>query len=415
MRAELVCIGTELLIGQVINTNATWLGQELAAMGVSLLWVTTVGDNPGRMRQALADAAARADLVITTGGLGPTADDITMATLADLLGEPLEERPEVKQHIEAYFAQRRRPISPTNLKMALFPPSADLIPNPVGTAWGASVRLGAAWVMTYPGVPQELHAMWGAWARPAIAARGQGVIHSVLLRYVGIGESVLAEGLADLLEGENPSVAPYAGEGEVHLRATARAGTLAEAQAALAPVLERLRAIAPYYYGEDDQTLPVVVGEALLRAAQTLATAESCTGGLVASRLTDVPGSSRWLRGGLVSYATDLKTSYLSVPDAVIAEHGVVSQAVAEGMATGARSAMSADWGVATTGWAGPAPDLPAEQVGLVWIAVAGPDGVSAECCRFGAFPRATIKQRASQAALDLLRRRINACLRDGA
>lgn len=407
MNAEILCIGTELLIGQTVNTNASWIARELAALGISVLWVTTVGDNWDRLADALERASGRADLVITTGGLGPTADDITIEAVARLLGEPLAERAEVRDHIVRVFEMRRRPLPPSNFKMALFPPSAELIRNPAGTAFGLAARHGRAWIMAFPGVPMELKEMWAAWARPRLAEAGGGTIRSHLLRYVGIGESMLADQVADLLEGANPSVAPYAGDAEVHLRVTARAASEAEAEAMMAPLLARLRAIAPYYYGEDDLTLPAAVGAQLVAAGQTVALGESCTGGLLASRLTDVPGSSRYLRGGVVAYMTDVKTAVLGVDPALVEAHGVVSEAVAIALATRARALLSADWGVGVTGWAGAAPDLPADEVGRVWVGVAGPDGTSAEEGRFGGFPREVVKQRATQQALDQLRRRL--------
>lgn len=409
MRAEILCIGTELLIGQTVNTNATWLGRELAALGVSVLWVTTVGDNWDRLADALARACERAELVVTTGGLGPTADDITIEAIARLMGEPLGERLEVREHIERVFAMRRRPLSPTNYKMALFPASADLIRNPAGTAFGLSARHGNAWIMSFPGVPMELKEMWAAWARPRLAEASGGTIRSHLLRYVGIGEAQLAEQVADLLEGANPSVAPYAGDAEVHLRVTALAATEAEAEAMMAPVLGRLRAIAPYYYGEDDVTLPAAVGILLKARGETVAAGESCTGGLFTSRLTDVPGSSTYVKGAMVAYMTPVKTGVLGVDPGLVEVHGVVSEPVAIALAERARALLGADWGVGITGWAGAAPGLVPEQEGQVWVAVAGAEGATAREWRFGGFPREVVKQRATQAALDLLRRRLTA------
>jgi nicotinamide-nucleotide amidase len=299
--------------------------------------------------------------------------------------------------------------------MALFPPSAELIRNPAGTAFGLAVRHGRAWLMAFPGVPMELKEMWAAWARPRLAEAVGGTIRSHLLRYVGVGEAALAEQVADLLEGANPSVAPYAGDAEVHLRVTALAATEAEAEALMAPVLARLRAIAPHYYGEDDTTLPAAVGRLLQAAGQTVACGESCTGGLLASRLTDVSGSSAWVRGGVVAYMTDVKTGVLGIDPALVGAHGVVSEAVAIALAERARDLLGATWGVGVTGWAGAAPDLPADQVGLVWIGVAGPGGSDAVEGRFGGFPREVVKQRATQAALDHLRRRVSVSHAPGA
>lgn len=410
MRAEILCIGTELLIGQVVNTNATFLARELATIGVDCLWVTTVGDNMGRMLDALSRAFERADLVLVSGGLGPTADDLTVEAIAQYLHERLEERPEVRQHIEDLFRRRNRPLSPSNYKQALFPPSADTIPNPTGTACGVYVRQGDVELMAFPGVPMELREMWQAWARPRIEARAGATIRSVLLRYVGIGEASLAERVAAFLEGTNPTVAPYAGDWEVHLRVTAKATTAAEADALMAPVVAQLQAIQPYYYGRDDETLPAAVGKLLRARGQRVATAESCTGGLLASRLTDVAGSSDYVLGGVVAYDTAVKRDLLGLPDQGVLDQGVVSEPVARALAQAARRVLGADWGVGITGYAGGGPGVPPEDAGLVWVAVAGPDGAAAvsESGRFGATtPRETVKFRATQTALALLRRQL--------
>jgi nicotinamide-nucleotide amidase len=407
MNAEILCVGTELLIGQVVNTNATYLAQELAALGIDLYWVSTVGDNYGRLDEALRQATSRADLVLVTGGLGPTADDITVEAVGRVMGEALAERPEERDRIVRYFERLNRPMATSNLKMALFPPSAELIPNPTGSASGLAAKVGRATVMTFPGVPFEMKAMWEGWARPRLAALGGGTIRSALLKYAGIGEAQLAEQVARYLEGANPSVAPYASSGEVHLRVTAKAETEEEAEAMLAPVIAELTAIQPYYFGRDEQTLPSVVGDLLLERQATLATAESCTGGLVASRITDVAGSSNYFLGGLVTYAGIAKTGLLGIPDDLLVG-GAVSQAVAERLAEGARARLGTTWGVGITGFAGGGAGVPDDDVGLVWGAVAGPDGVTAESWRYGGrVPREMIKFRATQSLLDLLRRRL--------
>jgi nicotinamide-nucleotide amidase len=408
VRAEVLCIGTELLIGQVVNTNATYLARELAAIGVDLFWVTTVGDNPARMHEAIATAMGRADLVLVSGGLGPTADDLTVEAVANWLGEPMVERQEVRDHIDSWFRQRNRPIAASNYKQALFPPSAELIPNPNGTAYGLCVRKGNACLMAFPGVPMELRSMWTSWSRPRLQAESGATTRSVLMRFVGIGEALLAERVAHLLEGSNPSVAPYAGDWEVHLRVTAKAATSEQADALLAPVVAELAAIAPYYYGRDDETLPAAVGRLLSQRGETIATAESCTGGLLASRLTDVAGSSAYVRGGVVAYDVDVKRRLLGLPDEGVLDQGVVSEPVARALAQAARRTPGADWGVGITGYAGDGPEVPAGQAGLVWLAVAGPDGEVAEAANFGgSVPRETIKFRATQSALALLRRQL--------
>jgi nicotinamide-nucleotide amidase len=409
MRAEILCVGTELLIGQTVNTNATFLAQGLAALGIDCYWMSTVGDNFARLQEAIATAWGRADLVLMTGGLGPTADDITVEAIARFLGEPLEERAEARAHVEALFAARKRVLVPSNYKQALFPPTAGVIPNPTGTAMGCHVARDGKQIMAFPGVPFELKQMWREWAEPRLAKAGGGMIRSVLLKYTGIGEAMLAEQVAGYLERSNPTVAPYAANGEVHLRVTAKAGSPEECDRLLAPVVAELSALAPHYYGRDEQTLPSVVGDRLLARGQSVGLAESCTGGLLASRLTDIPGASRYVRGGVVCYDTALKVAMLGVPEAMIEAEGVVSRAVAERLATGAREALVADWGVGVTGWASGGPGVPEADAGLVWVAVAGPDGdVEAREARYGArTPREMVKYFATQAALDLLRQRL--------
>lgn len=406
MRAEILSVGTELLIGQTVNTNATFLAQELASLGVDVHWVVTVGDNFDRLARALSDAAGRADLVVITGGLGPTADDITVEAIARHLGEPLEERPDALAHIEALFKQRNRPMAPSNRKQALFPPTAQLIPNPAGTALGLAAEQAGVRYWAFPGVPSELKRMWAEWAKPTLSALSGETIHSALLKYVGIPEATLAEQVSRYLEGSNPTVAPYAGNYEVHLRVTAKAETVEAAKALMAPVVSELRAIAPFYYGQDDDTLPSVIGRMLLERGEWLGIAESCTGGLLASRITDVAGSSRYMRGSVVCYATDVKTGLVGVEAGMIAREGVVSGAVAEALAERARSVLGAEWGIGVTGYASPGPEV--KEPGLVWIAVADGSGVQARAFRYGrSASRETIKLWATQSALDMLRRRL--------
>lgn len=404
MRAEILCVGTELLIGQVVNTNATFLARELAALGIDVHWVVTVGDNFERLGAAIAEAASRAELVLLSGGLGPTEDDITIEAIARHLGEPLEERADVRRHIEELFQKRNRTMNPSNLKQALFPPSATPIPNPTGTAYGLHVERQGTQFMAFPGVPHELETMWRSWARPRLM--GGGVIQSVLLKYTGIGESDLASMVSTYLQGTNPTVAPYASNGEVHLRVTAKAASAELAQAMLEPPVRALSAIAPYYYGRDEDTLPSMIGRILNERAQTLAVAESCTGGLLASRITDVSGASNYFLGGLVVYATRLKTELAGVNAGWLAREGPVNREVAEELAAGARARLGADWGMGVTGWASGGPGVPAGQAGLVWVAVHGPDGSHAEEHRFGeTTPREVVKYRATQVVFDLLRR----------
>jgi len=387
--AEILCIGTELLLGTILNGNARWLAEELAALGIPHYRQTVVGDNRERLIEVVREAAGRCSLLICTGGLGPTPDDLTTEALAAAFGAPLQERPEVWVDIQAKLAGRGRPIAASNRKQALLPEGAALLPNPTGTAPGLiwSPRPGFT-VLTFPGVPAELRAMWIGTAVPWL--RDQGVAGSVfesrLLRFWGIGESSLAEQVADLLELANPTVAPYAGAGEVKLRLTARAATSEAARQLLAPVEADLRArTGSLCFGTDSDSLASVVLERLRQRGETLAVAESCTGGGLGGALAAVPGASDGFLGGVISYANAMKQILLGVPAELLATHGAVSDPVAIAMAEGARAATGSTWAIAVTGIAGPGGGSAEKPVGLVHIAVAGPDGCRSEAARFGA------------------------------
>ena len=387
--AEILCIGTELLLGTILNGNARWLAEELAALGIPHYRQTVVGDNRERLIEVVREAAGRCSLLICTGGLGPTPDDLTTEALAAAFGAPLQERPEVWVDIQAKLAGRGRPIAASNRKQALLPEGAALLPNPTGTAPGLiwSPRPGFT-VLTFPGVPAELRAMWIGTAVPWLRDQGVegGVFESRLLRFWGIGESSLAEQVADLLELANPTVAPYAGAGEVKLRLTARAATSEAARQLLAPVEADLRArTGSLCFGTDSDSLASVVLERLRQRGETLAVAESCTGGGLGGALAAVPGASDGFLGGVISYANAMKQSLLGVPAELLATHGAVSDPVAIAMAEGARAATGSTWAITVTGIAGPGGGSAEKPVGLVHIAVAGPDGCRSEAARFGA------------------------------
>jgi nicotinamide-nucleotide amidase len=386
--AEILCIGTELLLGNILNGNARWLAEELAALGIPHYRQTVVGDNRERLIEVVREAAGRCSLLICTGGLGPTPDDLTTEALAAAFATPLEERPQAWAAIEARLAGSGRPIAASNRKQALLPVGATLLPNPTGTAPGLiwSPRPGFT-VLTFPGVPAELRAMWHGTAVPWL--RSQGVAGSVfesrLLRFWGIGESSLAEQVADLLDLANPTVAPYAGAGEVKLRLTARAATAEAARQLLEPVEAELRArTGPLCFGADSESLASVVLERLRQRGETLAVAESCTGGGLGAALAAVPGASDVFLGGVIAYANDVKQGLLGVPAGLLAAHGAVSDPVAIAMAEGARAATGSTWALAVTGIAGPGGGSDDKPVGLVHIAVAGTDGSQSEATRFG-------------------------------
>ncbi|NCJ07746.1 competence/damage-inducible protein A [Synechococcales cyanobacterium C] len=408
--AEIICVGTELLLGEILNRNAQFLAQELARLGIPHYYQTVVGDNPVRMKRAIAVACQRSGLLIFTGGLGPTPDDLTTAVLADFFDAPLVERPEIWADITQKFAHRGLPPSESNRKQALLPRGAAILPNPTGSAPGLiwHPREGLT-ILTFPGVPREMHRMWQETAVPYLISQGYGQqpIYSQVLRFWGIPESVLAEKVAPFLDLTRPTVAPYAGEGEVRLRVSTVAASQAEAATWIDPVVAQIKAICGiHYYGCDDETLASVVGALLGEQGQTLAVAESCTGGGIGHQITVTPGSSAYFLGGIVAYDNSLKQALLGVEPQTLALEGAVSAAVAEQMAVGVRSRLHTTWGLSTTGIAGPEGGTPEKPVGLVYIGLAGPDGVQSLKCEFGAHRgRDWIRLVTVLTALDTVRR----------
>jgi nicotinamide-nucleotide amidase len=398
MSAEILCVGSELLLGNITNGNARWIAEQLAALGVPHHRQQVVGDNRERLVAAVREAAGRCQLLITTGGLGPTPDDLTTEAIAAAFETPLAERPEVWADIRAKLEARGRPVTPSLRRQSLLPVGAELLPNATGSAPGMiwrpepshlpfPVQSGFT-ILTFPGVPSEMQAMWSATAAPWLQRSGlaDGVFASRMLHFWGVAESTLAEQVADLLEQSNPTVAPYAGAGGVKLRLTARAASAAEAEALLAPVEAEIRARAGLAcFGADDVSLASLVLELLRQRGQSLAVAESCTGGGLGAALSTVPGASDVFLGGVIAYANAVKQGLLHVPAEVLQASGAVSDPVAQAMAEGVRCATGADWAIAVTGIAGPGGGSADKPVGLVHIAIAGPDGCVSEGLRFGA------------------------------
>ncbi|WP_341886420.1 competence/damage-inducible protein A [Synechococcus sp. UW140] len=375
---ELLCIGTELLLGNIVNGNARWLAEELARLGIPHFRQTVVGDNRERLMEVVLEASRRCRVLICTGGLGPTPDDLTTETLAAAFNAPLEERSEVLADIKAKLSARGRPMAANNCKQALLPAGATVLGNPLGTApgmiWSPLENFS---LLTFPGVPAEMQAMWEQTAVPWLQQQGltSGIFRSRLLRFWGIAESSLAEQVAPFLEQQNPTVAPYAGRGEVKLRITAWADNGEAADALIAPVEQQLRQIGgSNYFGADGDSLASVVLACLRERGETLAVAESCTSGGVGAALGAVPGASDVFLGGVIAYANGIKQTLLGVPADTLANHGAVSEAVAIAMAEGVRQTTGADWGVAVTGIAGPAGGSASKPVGLVHFGVAGPE-----------------------------------------
>jgi nicotinamide-nucleotide amidase len=410
MSAEIICVGTELLLGDIPNKNAQFLAQQLAGLGIPHYYQTVVGDNPKRLKQVIEIASERAQVLIFTGGLGPTPDDLTTETLADFFGVPVVERPEILEDIAHKYAQRGREMTPSNRKQALIPQGAEVLPNLAGTApgiiWQPRPRLT---ILTFPGVPSEMQQMWRE-AVPYLKSQGWGkeIICSRTLKFWGIAESALAEKVALFLSLPNPTVAPYASLGEVKLRITAIAGSEAEAQQLIEPVDEKLQQIGGLdYYGADEETLASVVGKLLLSLGETLSVAESCTGGGLGQMLTDVAGSSSYFLGGIIAYDNSVKISLLGINSQELAQLGAVSASVAEKMADGVRMRLSTTWGLSITGIAGPDGGTATKPVGLVYIGLAGPNGeVQSFEYRFGqARGRSSIRHASACTALDHLRR----------
>jgi nicotinamide-nucleotide amidase len=416
--AEILSIGTELLLGQVVDTNAQFIGGELAKLGIDSFFRTTVGDNPARIKEAFRVACERADIVISTGGLGPTADDLTTECIAEFFNVPLIFDEEVLEGIEAKFAMLRYKMPESNRKQAFRPEGAQILPNPAGTApgilWQVDPQIckrvgisGSRTVLTFPGVPRELKRMWSETAAPFLAkSHANSVLWSRELKHFGIGESALAEKFAHLLNSENPTVAPYAGQWECRLRVTAKAKTVDEARAMAEPIVEEIRTgSGTLCYGFDNDTLESVVGALLTESRKTIAVAESCTGGLVSARLTDISGSSNYVGLNVVSYANDAKMQLLGVSDDVLKSHGAVSAECAEQMAQGIKKLAKSDLGLSITGIAGPTGGTPEKPVGLVYIGLATDEGYAGKELRLpDRLSRSDIRYRSASEALNMVR-----------
>lgn len=418
MRAEILTVGTELLLGYTVNTNAAYLSQRLAQCGVDCYRHQTVGDNAARLAEALRDASRRADLLLITGGLGPTVDDITVRTVAQAFHQPLRYDARLARAIAGQFRNRRLRMPAVNRRQAWVPRDAEILPNPLGTAPGLYLRLPAdasvadracCHCFLLPGVPSEMQAITEGSILPRLRRwqRG-GTIVSRTLHVVGAPESAVDQRVARWLRLRPPvTVGIYASAGQVALRITAKAASPTAARRLIRPVERALRrGLGPLCFGADDDTLERVVGQLLVRRRATLAVAESCTGGLVMHRLTEIAGSSRYLRGGIVAYDNRVKEHVLRVSPVLLKRHGAVSRPTALAMARGARERLHATFGLSVTGIAGPSGGTVWKPVGLVYIACAGPRGTRCKTYRLIG-TRRLIKWQASQAALDLLRRQL--------
>ena len=405
MTAEIVSVGTELLLGQIVDTHAPTMARILADCGIGCRRRQTVGDNLDRLVEALNVALARADLVITIGGLGPTQDDLTREGIAAALDEDLALDPDYEKTLREIFAVRRFTWVESNIRQAMRPPSGRFLDNPNGTAPGLLCEKGGKVVIALPGPRNEFNPMAEGVVR-AYLERVQGgkVIHSRTLRVCGLGESLVEEKIRHLMQGDNPSVAPYAHPAEVHLRLTASAGSVAEAEKLLDPMETQIRKVlGNAIYGVNDQTLESAVIDRLRMTGQSLALAESLTGGWLGMRLTSVAGASDVFRGGVISYTGEAKRELLGVSQETLSQFGPVSEECSREMAAGCRNRFGATIGVSLTGNAGPTSDKDGKPVGLVFIGIAQPDKVQVWDYRFRG-SREDIRQRSTQIALVKLR-----------
>jgi nicotinamide-nucleotide amidase len=370
MNAEIISVGTELLLGHTINTDTAYVARELSAIGVNLLFSCTVGDNPERLKTALQSALSRSDLVITTGGLGPTGDDLTKETIAETAGKKLVLHQESMGRILNYF--KGRVLGETQQKQAMLPQGCTVFPNDWGTAPGCGFETDEGKVLIMlPGPPSELIPMLKNYAVPYLTKDEKAVISSKIVRVFGLGEGFVAEKITDLTDCANPTSATYAKDGEMFVRVTARAQNELTADAMCAPVVDKLKSrLGNFIYGIDVESLEEVVVTELAKRKLHLACAESCTGGLLSSRITDIPGASEVFHMGAVTYANEIKTLLLDVPEETLKQYGAVSEQTARAMAEGVRKKSGSELGIGITGIAGPGGGTEEKPVGLVYLAL---------------------------------------------
>jgi len=404
MNAVILAVGNELTSGQTVDTNSAYLARHLVARGIETLRHETVRDDRRAIAEALTEAAADADLVLVTGGLGPTADDLTRHGLADAMGVELVLDEQALVTLEAFFRHRGREMVPTNRVQALFPVGARPVENQRGTAQGIAARLANADVYIMPGVPHEMRWIFENRIVPELPAP-RGVIAERTVHTFGTGESDVAAKIADLMQrGRNPTVGTTVAAGLISIRISARGEADDETERlAQQTVAEITRRLGEWVVGEGEATMASVVGDLLRQAGGTLATAESCTGGLLGQMITAVPGSSDYYVGGVVSYANAVKREALGVPEELLAAHGAVSEPVARAMAAGCRQRLKSDYALALTGIAGPTGGTEDKPVGLVYIALASPTAVAVHRHIFPG-DRAIIRRRSATAALNHLR-----------
>jgi nicotinamide-nucleotide amidase len=404
MKAIILAIGDELISGQTVDTNSAYLSRRLAERGVETVEHRTVGDDKERIASAIAEAAGRVEIVVVSGGLGPTEDDLTRQAMADAMGCELQLNAECLADIEEFFRLRNRKMSPPNRAQAMIPTSAEPMRNKLGTAPGIAARIGAAQVFIVPGVPAEMKWMYDNCIAPRLPP-GEGVILHHVVHTFGEGESDVGAKIADLMKrGSEPTVGTTVAAGMVSVRIISRGRTTEDARLQADLTVKTLyERLGNLIVGKGDATMPSAAGELLRKRGQTLATAESCTGGLIGEMVTSVSGSSDYYLGGFVTYSNRLKRDLLGVSEELLARHGAVSEQVAIAMAEGCRQKLGSDWAIGVTGIAGPAGGSAEKPVGLVYVALAGPEGTQVFRHVFpGA--RDMVRLRSALAAMNCLR-----------
>ncbi|HZJ82272.1 MAG TPA: competence/damage-inducible protein A [Clostridia bacterium] len=407
MDAEIIGVGSELLLGQIANTDAQYISQRLSELGINVYYHTVVGDNNKRMQRALEIAWKRVNLIITTGGLGPTMDDLTKEMISEFLGLSLVLHKPSARAIESFFLERGREITENNYKQAYFPEGAIILPNNHGTAPGAIVEHNGKIIIILPGPPGELQPMFEDFVVPYLASKSGEKITSRVLKVYGIGESSMEEKIKDILVDQvNPTIAPLAGVSELSLRLTAKTSSNEDPYTLIDPVENLIRSrLGDLVYGVDDDTLESVVVRLLTQSNKTIACAESCTGGIIAEKITSIPGASKVFREGVVSYSNESKINRLMVSENTLEEHGAVSHETATEMVKGILATTGADIGIGVTGVAGPEGGTPDKPVGTVYIAIGyGNNSVEVKACRFIG-NRRRIQHSSASTALDLVRR----------
>lgn len=411
MNAELIAVGTEILLGEIVNTDAQVISQGLSELGINVYYQTVVGDNPERLERAIREAKDRADIIITTGGLGPTLDDLTKETLARVFGKKMALHQPSLDRIKDFFQKIGREMTPNNEKQAWLPEGCTVFVNEWGTAPGCGFEADGKHVLMLPGPPRECNPMWEKCAKPYLYPLAGGCIVSHNVRVFGLGESAMEDRLHDLMASmTNPTIAPYAKTSECFARVTAMADTEEEAEKLLAPVVAQIvDMLGADVYGVDADSLEQVVGDGLRARGLTLAVAESCSGGLLSKRITDRPGASDYYKGGVCSYTNEVKMKLLGVRKETLDQYGAVSAQTAEEMAAGVAQALGADVGVGITGNAGPGASED-KEVGLVYISVYF-QGEFITRKTTNTLGRDRVRNQAASNALDLIRRKLQGVL----